>query len=174
MLRKSFGRLGSIGLVLLLLCSGCRSVQTGDSPSTTSVSPVESPPATPSTAPPADGSPVATPEWEVSAAPDLPKFQLSEPLIEGETVVTGKGPAGVPILVVDVSYMTVIGEGRVDEEGEFSIDVEPPLAEYSMIGIMFDETKDSPYTEDELPCEERCRDQPLVGLLFDRARVVKP
>ena len=175
MLRKHIIRFSTIGLAFLLICSGCRSDRTTD---TSPLSPMGSPLATPSGTSAAEDSPAATPKPMEPTAQDAPEelreFQLDEPLLAGETEVTGQGPAGVPILIVDVSYMSVIGEGRIGPDREFAIEVEPPLAEYSMVGIMFDETKDSPYTQEQLPCGDDCRDQPLVGMLFDRAPVTTP
>ncbi len=173
MLESLFVRFCFVGLVLLLICSGCRSDQSEDIPSTAMTSIIRSPS---ETAQPEAESPIATEELaeSIGSTSPLPEFQLHEPLLKGETVVSGEGPAGVPILIVDVSYMTVIGEGRVSPEGEFAIEVEPPLVEYSMVGILFDESKESPYTLEQLPCGEECGDLALVGLLFDRAPVVKP
>jgi hypothetical protein len=102
---------------------------------------------------------------------ELPPFIIDEPLYEGDTTVSGSGPAGVPIIIMDISLMTAIAEGRIDEDGEFSIAVTPPLKAPNLVGIMFDETKSSPYTADQLPCGERCRDQPLVGTVLYRAPV---
>jgi hypothetical protein len=94
--------------------------------------------------------------------------------MDGATEVTGTGPAGVPILIVDVSLNTEIGRGEVGPEGRFRVEVNPSLVYPNLIGVMLDESRSSPYTKEEIPCVERCRDQPLVGLLFDRLPVQKP
>lgn len=155
MWKKFIGCLMLVGLSLVLY-SGC-----ARGPVTTS--PLTSPLVT---------SPVVTPEPEVSP-PDVPGFRIDRPLNEGDTEVAGSGPPGVPIVIMDVSYTTVIGEGEVDSDGYFSIDVDPPLKQYSLIGIMLDETKVSPYSKEQIPCGEHCRDQPLVGLLFDYTPVTQ-
>jgi hypothetical protein len=114
-------------------------------------------------------SPPSTPE-----SPAVPPLRFDEPLMEGATEVTGTGPAGVPILIVDVSLNTEIGRGEVGPEGRFRVEVNPSLVYPNLIGVMLDESRSSPYTKEEIPCVERCRDQPLVGLLFDRLPVQKP
>jgi hypothetical protein len=113
-------------------------------------------------------SPVSTPG---SSGSDLPEFQLDRPLVVGATKVTGSGPVGVPIVIMDISYITEIGRGQVNSKGQFSVEVDPPLREYTLIGIMLDESRESPYSKEQIPCGENCRDQPLVGLLFDYAPV---
>jgi hypothetical protein len=154
-----FSTLLSTLLLSLVLCSGCKSRPT-EIPVTTS--PLTSPLA---------ASPIATPQATTMA---LTAFRLDEPLLEGATRVTGGGPAGVPIIIEDVSYMKAIGSGRIDQDGQFSIEVDPPLVAYSLIGIMLDESQGSPYSKEELPCGERCRDQPMVGALFYYAPVTRP
>lgn len=151
-----FNALMSMLFLCLVLCSGCKKRPT------VTVSPLISPLAE---------SPVATPEATVV---DLPEFRLDEPLLEGATQVTGRGPADVPIVIIDASYITQIGKGRIDPDGQFSIKVDPPLVAFSLIGIMLDETQGSPYSKEQLPCGDRCGDKPMVGLLFDRAPVTQP
>jgi hypothetical protein len=122
-------------------------------------------------------SPVTTPAAPAepgSKSVELPPFTIDEPLYEGDTVVSGSGPADAPIIIMDVALATAIGEGRIGADGKFSIAVNPPLKAPNLVGIMFDETESSPYTVDQLPCGERCRDQPMVGLVLYRAPVSRP
>jgi hypothetical protein len=112
-------------------------------------------------------SPLDMPNDDVS----VPPFHLDEPLLEGDTEVSGTGPAGVPIIIMDASLSEEIGKGKVASDGTFNVEVNPSLVYPNMIGVMLDETQSSPYTKDEVPCVDRCRDQPLVGLLYDRAPV---
>jgi hypothetical protein len=116
-------------------------------------------------------SPVSSP----TPAGDLTQveFYLNEPLIEGDTRVSGGGVAGVPINIVDVSRMVIIGSGTVGQDNRFSIKTNEPLVAYSIIGVLVDESRPSPYTMEQLPCGETCRDQPLVGKLLSRAPVRK-
>lgn len=115
-------------------------------------------------------SPIDAPDNDAS----VPPFHLDEPLLEGDTEVSGTGPAGVPVIIMDASLSEEIGKGKVGSDGTFSVEVNPPLVYPNMIGVMLDETRSSPYTKDEIPCVDRCRDQPLIGLLYDRVSVKRP
>lgn len=143
-------------LNLLLVLLGCK----GPAPQ---MSPLASPLPT---------SPIATPLPPTAQA--LPEFRLDTPLQVGDTRVSGVGVAGVPILIIDVSRMTELGYGTVDKDNRFSVKIQEPLVKYSIIGVMLDESRTSPYTAEQLPCGETCRDQPLVGRLLTRAPVTQP
>ena len=153
-------------LIILVLLSlpGCRTPASPPS-STPQTSPLASPLSV-------SDSPVMTPL--PTADPALVEFQLDGPLMAGETQVSGTGVAGVPIIIMDVSRMTEIGSGTVDSDNRFSITASEPLVAYSIIGVMVDATRPSPYAAEQLPCGETCRDQPHVGLLLVRAPVRKP
>ncbi len=110
----------------------------------------------------------------LTATPSLPALKLDEPLYAGATQVSGVGPAGVPIIIMDISAMSPIGSGEVDENGEFVVQVAPALAAPNLVGIMLDDARPSPYPKEALPCIGTCRDQPLIGLLFDRVVVKQP
>lgn len=143
--------------LVLLLFAGCQN--------TPSVTPMSSP----------LQSPVSTSVLpEPTAPPSIPAIRFGEPLLEGATEVYGVGPAGVPILIMDASLQIALGSGTIDHDGKFSIQVDPPLVAPNLIGIMLDEGQSSPYSKEQLPCIDRCRDQPLVGLLFDRVAVQRP
>ena len=73
--------------------------------------------------------------------PALVEFQLDDPLMAGETRVSGTGVAGVPIIIMDVSRMTEIGSGTVGQDNRFSITTSEPLVAYSIIGVMGDQTR---------------------------------
>jgi len=111
---------------------------------------------------------------EPTAPSSIPAIRFDEPLLEGGIEVSGTGPAGVPILIMDASLQITLGSGPIGPDGKFSIQVDPPLIAPNLIGIMLDEGRSSPYTKEQLPCIDRCRDQPLVGLLFDRVAVKRP
>jgi len=153
-----------LSMLVLLSLTGCRT-------------PVSSPSPTPQTSPlvsplPVSDSPVMTPLPAID--PALVEFQLDGPLMAGEMQVSGTGVAGVPIIIMDVSRIAEIGRGTVGQDNRFSITTGEPLVAYSIIGVMVDETRPSPYTVEQLPCGETCRDQPHVGLLLVRAPVRKP
>ncbi len=145
--------------IVLILLSACSKPTTGVSPL---ASPLQN----------QIQSPVMTPV--LTATPSLPPLKLDEPLYAGATQVSGTGPAGVPIIIMDISAMSAIGSGEVDEKGEFVVEVSPALVSPNLVGIMFDDARTSPYPKETLPCVGTCRDQPLIGLLFDRVVVKQP
>ena len=112
-----------------------------------------------------------------SSSESLPEFRLNEPLVEGATQVTGSGPPGAPILIVNVSTTgTILGQGQIGQDGRFSIGVDSSLVKVpDLIGIMVGELAGSPYhSESQFTCTERCRDWPMIGTVYDRVVVTKP
>lgn len=151
------------GLLVLALLSSCRS--------TSMVSPLS--PLSVLPEPPATSEP--EPEPTATAEPEpLTPLLFDEPLYEGDEEVSGTGPAGLPIIIMDASLQINLGSGTVDPDGTFRIAVDPPLVAPNLLGIMLDETRSSPYPKEWIPCLDRCRDQPMVGLLYDRAPVKRP
>ena len=106
-----------VGLFLLAACS------LGEEPTPEIVSPL-SPPA----------SPIKTPTSD--SASTVTSFNIDEPLVPGDTRVSGVGPAGMEIAIVDVTLVNrEIGTGTVDQDGTFDIEVSPPLSGGHRIGI---------------------------------------
>lgn len=106
-----------------------------------------------------------------------PDFSLDEPLLEGDTQVSGTGPCDLPITMVDVTLMgEVVGRGTVGSDGRFEIKVQPPLIANRRIGIMIDEDAIDEYTEDLLGrLDEAAGDDaitlPRIGKIYDAATV---
>jgi len=76
-------------------------------------------------------SPVATPD-------EVVRFRLDLPLKAAATQVTGRGPVGLGIVVIDVTRgVSVIGTGQIGAEGTFVVDVQPLIAG-DRVGIMVD------------------------------------
>jgi hypothetical protein len=51
-------------------------------------------------------------------------FRLDRPIVAGADVVHGTGPAGVPILIADITFMgEVLGQGTIGPDGKFTIKV---------------------------------------------------
>jgi hypothetical protein len=89
--------------------------------------------------------------------------------------VTGQGPAGLQIAIVDVTFAAEhLGVGKIGSDGRFAIDVKP-LPDGHAIGIM---------ATDELPPKLKENvdalwgpgsvDLPMVGSVFASAMTVKP
>lgn len=113
-------------------------------------------------------SPVQTPTPRIG-----PHFELDRPLRANSTVVTGKGPAGVPIVIVDVTRMgRELGSGVIGPDGRFSIQVSPLPAGHR-IGIMLGDVSGTDINPTDFITSEEYVDIPLVGILFDTAMVEK-
>ena len=90
---------------------------------------------------------------------------------EGDTVVRGSGPAGVPVLLVDVTFMgqnlaqTVIGP-----DGTFEITLSA-LEKNHRIGLMLGELAGTPWTDatfqDPGYNGMEAMQVPQIGFLFD-------
>ena len=100
--------------VVSLAFAGCVAPQPTVSPLTTDVSPVNSPPPTPT---------------------NTVQFKLDRPILPGATEVRGTGPAGVPIFIADVTFMgDPLGTGTIGADGKFVVTVSP-LADGHRIGL---------------------------------------
>lgn len=125
----SFSRSIFLFVVLLMLLTACGKEQGP------SISPLDSPIA-PSSAP---SSVLPTP-IVVSGADvgeDVIKFNIDEPLSIGASRVTGVGPDGFEISLVDVTVgYEILGSGKVDRDGKFDIEVAPSLMGGHRIGIV--------------------------------------
>jgi|YNPMSStandDraft_1061717.scaffolds.fasta_scaffold73795_1 hypothetical protein len=105
-------------LVVLLSVSGCLRSTPSNSP--LSLSPLESPLESPVKAPDAN---------EV-------RFKLDKPLIEGMSIVTGQGPKGVLLRVIDITAGgDVLGSGAINDDGKFRIELRVPLKAGHKVGI---------------------------------------
>lgn len=64
------------------------------------------------------------------------RFKLDKPLIEGMTIVTGQGPKGVLLQVVDVTAGgDVLGSSAINDNGRFRIELRAPLRAGHKVGI---------------------------------------
>lgn len=150
----------TLGITLILLVCvllvGCKksSSEPPDKSSPLSPLPVTSS-QTDSPLPPAPPTPALTP------------FALDEPLEAGATRVTGKGPAGTFIMIVDVTMGAErIGGGEIEDDGTFAIDV-VPLPPLHRVGIMASGDL-SPQVEANLGSlwGEGAIDLPMIGKVF--------
>lgn len=135
------------------------------------------------------GSPAPTPTSPISPLPtpagtvgpvtlEGPVFSINQPLKKGATQVSGIGPYGVPINIVDVTLLgQILGRGQIGSDGRFNISVQPPLIVNHRIGIMLDTQSTAlPLTPDVLAQLQRFLGPnaitiPQVGELYDAASV---
>lgn len=155
-------RLSWLLILSISLIVGCRSqVETPPTPTTTPAlespqptetsaidSPLPSPEPTkipseqaypitnPTSAPPPQGYPLASPTYAADYQGEIVPFQLDRPIVAGSTRVTGGGPAGVPIVLRDITFGgPVLAQGVIEKSGRFALDIARPLEARHRIGI---------------------------------------
>ena len=106
-----------------------------------------------------------------------PPFQLTKPILEGDTEISGIGPAGVPILILDITFMgEILGEGILNSDGTFSIEVDA-LEKGHHIGIALGNLEDTQWTDEDFYGTgfngEESALVPMVGYFYDTTIVVE-
>lgn len=149
------------GLILILvgLLAACAPL-VPTSPPVSPLSPLRSP------------SPLPTPQ---PPANKIAAFRLNKPIFEGTDQVTGTGPEGVPIMIVDVTFMgEPLGQGVIGSNGVFAIKV-PVLEKNHRIGIMLGNLTGTPWKMEDFYAPEYRGDEavqmPMVGFVYDSAMV---
>ncbi len=115
-----------------------------------------------------------TPAEETSRIPIVP-FAIEQPVAAGSTVIRGTGPAGVPILVVNVTYMgQVLGEGVIAEDGTFEI-ATPALEAQTWVGVALADLAGSEFAYEDFYAGgfrgEGAAQIPQVGFVYDSVTV---
>ena len=125
-------------------------------------------------------SPLPTPGGEDVLAPQIERvpFRIDKPLWEGDTRVTGTGPAGVPIRLADVTFVgEFIAAGQIEEDGTFEIILSKPLETSHRVGLTID-LAGTPWTVEDFQAPEFNGDEalmvPQVGFYYDTAMVQEP
>jgi hypothetical protein len=162
-------RRGILDLLLVLLSALCVLGACQSTPELTSTpvgevtSPVQSMVTT---------SPLNSP---VEPARVFESFSIDEPLLVGATQVTGRGPAGLEIVIVDVTLSAQhLGYGRVEYDGRFAIDVSP-LPEAHAIGVMLNEPLEGELQENVQDLwGPGGIDLPMLGSVFASVMTTKP
>ena len=68
---------------------------------------------------------------------DWKAFAIHEPLVAGDMQVSGEGPAGLEVVIVDVTDMArELGRGQISPDGRFKIDIQSPLVGSHGVGVM--------------------------------------
>lgn len=119
-------------------------------------------------------SPLDVPIASPSARRIVP-FRLNKPIFAGVDRVSGTGPAGVPIIIADVTFMgEPLGASVIGDDGTFEIRV-PVLEKNHRIGIMLGDLRGTKWrVEDFYALEYRGEDPqqvPQVGFFYDTAMV---
>jgi hypothetical protein len=149
-------------LVLVSALLGCRSKP---SPMPTS-SPLESPLV--------EDSPISTstPRPTLEPTEEIRPFQLDKPIQVGATRVTGRGPANVPVVLMDITLGGVaLSVSAVDQRGEFEFKLSEPLEARHRIGITLADLSGTEWKREDFYSEAYHGDEafsvPNVGFFFD-------
>lgn len=115
--------------------------------------------------------------YPVASEPNLtfpqgPEFEISEPVAAGDTVVSGTGPANVPLKLVDVSQVgEILAETVIEEDGTFTFDLDEPLTARHLIGLQLGDLSGTDLIEADFLYSDTYYVRPLVGILFDMVTV---
>jgi len=161
-----------ICVFLLVGCAGNKTTQ-GENSTEMDAYPAESEeegyPVTVVTPPDDDAYPVEEVDLGYKQGPE---FHITIPLTISDQVVTGTGPAGVPILLVDVSEGGVIlGTTVIGDDGVFSFALEEPLKINHMIGLQLGDIEGTEFEESDFLYSDTYYERPLIGILFDLVSV---
>lgn len=117
------------------------------------------------------GYPINTKPTQMDYTPG-PEFDINDPLTAGDTVVTGTGPEGVPINLVDASEMgLLLAETVIYADGTFTFELDSPLEQGHMVGIMLGDLTGTDLNENDFIYSETYYARPLIGILFDMVLV---
>jgi hypothetical protein len=178
----------AMGLIVLTACSKSTSEATspdgnGASPSTQASSQRPYPASEENNVP--ESSSYPGPQSDIMSsspypAPDQPgmsntgiQFKIDTPVIEGATEITGTGVAGIFLNAIDISMNgLVLGNGIVNDDNVFAIQLADPLEANRLIGIEVATQLDSQSWSDlwELRAEN-ARSIPGMGYYFDTTLV---
>jgi hypothetical protein len=94
-----------------------------------------------------------------------PSFTIDEFI--DPNVITGTGPSGVPIKLVDVTMMgEVLALTTIDETGNFVFHVDKPLKSGHAIGLMIGDLSKTEFNYDEFSYSDEYIEKPMIGTLF--------
>ena len=104
-----------------------------------------------------------------------PKFEINEPVTAGSNVVTGTGPANVPIILIDVTEMgTILSQTTIDKDGNFRFNLEQELIANNAIGLQIGDLSGTNLNPEDYMYSEDYFDRPLIGIVFDIVPVIQP
>jgi len=99
---------------------------------------------------------------------------IEKPVTNKDKSVKGKGPAGLPLILVDVSLVgELLSETTVDLKGNFEFILERPLEVNHTIGVQLGDLQGTDFLETDFTMSSLFYDRPLVGILFDLVSVTE-
>lgn len=101
-----------------------------------------------------------------------PKFTINKPVKATDTQITGTGPAGVPIRLIDVTQAgEVIAITTIRDDGSFSFDVAGKLVAGHRVALTLGDTTGTTFNPVDFISGPGYQDFPLIGILFDSAYI---
>ncbi len=118
-------------------------------------------------------NPAVPPTYPVPAsAPQGPRFTIDKPVTASDTQVTGTGPAGVPIRLIDVTQSgEVLAITTIRDDGSFSFDVAGKLVAGHRVALVLGDTTGTSFNPTDFISGPGYQDFPLIGILFDSAYI---
>jgi len=94
-------------------------------------------------------------------------FKL-DPVYAGDMSVSGEGPVGIILQVMDITFIEILGSGVIQEDNHFKINLANPITAGHLIGIQLGTQKDPETWLDLWDLKgERARSIPNIGYFFD-------
>jgi len=116
-----------------------------------------------------EGYPVSEPDLGYEQGPE---FHINLPVSTGDQSVTGTGPAGVPIILIDVSDVGIpLGETTIEDDGTFTFTLDQLLQSGHMIGLQLGDIEGTGLEQSDFLYSETYYERPLIGILFDLVTV---
>lgn len=97
-----------------------------------------------------------------------PDFAIDRPVFGGDYSLSGTGPIGVPIELIDV-FMggELLGKTTINDDGLFVFDLNKALVKGHSIGIKLGDISNTELLESDFMYNDTYFDVPLIGILFD-------
>jgi hypothetical protein len=162
-----------ISWIVLLLLAGCNPkspdavpvTEPGDDGVPEGIEEESGYPVSPPMEMPEEGYPIAEIESEF---PQGPEFIIDRPVKASDSTVSGTGPAGVPIKLIDVSEVgVVLAETTINADGTFTFTLQDPLQSGHSIGLQLGDVENTDFNPDDFLYSDTYYERPLVGILFD-------
>jgi hypothetical protein len=104
-------------------------------------------------------------------------FRLNKPISAVATTVTGTGPAGVPILLVDITLNgEILAKTTIGSDGQFTFTIEKTLISGNLIGIALSDLHLTKWVQANFSNEgffgDAAKLVPMVGFFYDTAQVI--
>jgi hypothetical protein len=172
---KSLHRFVILAIVFLSACSSPKAAPT------TSIKGTISPPypgsgtTTNSQAYPVPGNSAYPPPNKSSNIKPI-AFRLNKPLREGDTTVSGSGPADLPIIISDVTFNgNELAKGTIGSDGKFMIKLANPLEKNHRIGVALGDLSGTQWAGEAFSDPgffgEEYQQIPMVGFFYDTTMV---